>query len=142
MYRGTSPTRKRTLLGPYCRPMPRVLGGSQGGPRGQGVFLWARYPCTPKSCLSDPTPICKILQTCSLQQQGRVLYLCMCMDSMNLYMEYILTCMNYVKLWMGSIVRCMDSIMICTAPPRRASRAGPSKRSTINVFYVSNILDS
>ena len=23
--------------------MPRVLGG----PRGMGVFLWARYPCTP-----------------------------------------------------------------------------------------------
>ena len=27
-YRGTSPIRKRTLLGPYRRPMPRVLGGS------------------------------------------------------------------------------------------------------------------
>ena len=26
-YRGTSPLRKRTLLGPYRRPMPRVLGG-------------------------------------------------------------------------------------------------------------------
>ena len=25
---GTSLTRKRTPLGPYCRPMPRVLGGS------------------------------------------------------------------------------------------------------------------
>jgi len=28
IYRGTSPTRKRTPLGPYRRPMPRVLGGS------------------------------------------------------------------------------------------------------------------
>jgi hypothetical protein len=26
-YRGTSPKRKRTPLGPYRRPMPRVLGG-------------------------------------------------------------------------------------------------------------------
>ena len=26
-YRGTSLTRKRAPLGPYCRPMPRVLGG-------------------------------------------------------------------------------------------------------------------
>ena len=41
MYRGTSLTRKRTPLGAYRRPMPRVLGG----PRGVGVFLWARYPC-------------------------------------------------------------------------------------------------
>ena len=32
-YRGTSLTRKRTSLGPYRRPMPRVLGGSQGGGR-------------------------------------------------------------------------------------------------------------
>ena len=39
-YRGTSLTRKRTTLGPYRRPMPRVLlGGSQGGPMGVGVFL-------------------------------------------------------------------------------------------------------
>ena len=27
-YRGTSLVRKRTPLGPYSRPMPRVLGGS------------------------------------------------------------------------------------------------------------------
>ena len=27
-YRGTSLIRKRTPLGPYRRPMPRVLGGS------------------------------------------------------------------------------------------------------------------
>ena len=25
--------------------MPRVLGGSYGGPRGVGVFLRVRYPC-------------------------------------------------------------------------------------------------
>jgi len=41
-YRGTSLIRKRTLLGPYRRPMHRVLGWSQGG----GRFLWARYPCS------------------------------------------------------------------------------------------------
>ena len=40
-YRGTSLTRKHTPLGPYRRPVPRVLEG----PRGLGVFLWARYPC-------------------------------------------------------------------------------------------------
>jgi len=28
VYRGTSLTRKRTPLGPYRRPMPRILGGS------------------------------------------------------------------------------------------------------------------
>ena len=33
-------------LGPYPRPMPRVLGC----PRGVGVFLWARYPCTNRPC--------------------------------------------------------------------------------------------
>ena len=31
IYRGTSLTRKRTPLGPYRRPMPRVLEGSWGG---------------------------------------------------------------------------------------------------------------
>ena len=31
VYRGNSLTRKRTPLGPYRRPMPRVLGGSGGG---------------------------------------------------------------------------------------------------------------
>ena len=43
LYRGTSLTRKRTLLGPYRRPTPQVLGGSQGGgrfPMGQ-VLLYA-----------------------------------------------------------------------------------------------------
>ena len=40
-YRVTSLTRIRTPLGPYRRPKPRVLGGSQG----VDVFLWARYPC-------------------------------------------------------------------------------------------------
>ena len=32
-YRGTSLARKCTPLGPYRRPMPRVLGGAQGGGR-------------------------------------------------------------------------------------------------------------
>jgi hypothetical protein len=32
-YRGNSLIRKQPYPGPYCRPMPRVLGGSQG-PRG------------------------------------------------------------------------------------------------------------
>ena len=40
-YGGTSLIRKRTPLGPYRRPMPRVLGG----PRGVDAFLWGRYPC-------------------------------------------------------------------------------------------------
>ena len=40
-YRGTSLSRKRTLLGLYRRPVPEVLGGSEG----VGVFLWARHPC-------------------------------------------------------------------------------------------------
>ena len=40
--RGSSIARKRTPLGPYRRPTPRVLGGSQG----VGVFSWARYSCT------------------------------------------------------------------------------------------------
>ena len=33
--------RKRTPLGPYCRPLPRVVGGSSGGGR---VFLWTFRP--------------------------------------------------------------------------------------------------
>jgi len=39
-YRGTSLIRKRTPLGPYRRPMPRVLGGSWGG----GRFLMGEVP--------------------------------------------------------------------------------------------------
>ena len=39
-YRDTSLIRKRTPLGPYRRPMPRVLGGSQGG----GCFLMGEVP--------------------------------------------------------------------------------------------------
>ena len=39
-YRGTSLIRIRTPLGPYRRPMPRVLGGSQGG----GRFLMGEVP--------------------------------------------------------------------------------------------------
>ena len=39
-YRGTSLTRKRTPLGPYRRPMPRVIWGSQEG----GCFLMGEVP--------------------------------------------------------------------------------------------------
>jgi len=39
-YRGTTLNRKRTPLGPYRRPMPRVLGGSYGG----GCFLMGEVP--------------------------------------------------------------------------------------------------
>ena len=39
-YRGTSLTKKRTPLGPYGRPMPRVLVGSWGG----GRFLMGEVP--------------------------------------------------------------------------------------------------
>ena len=39
-YRGTSLTRKRTPLGPYRRPMPRVRGGSWGG----GLYLMGEVP--------------------------------------------------------------------------------------------------
>ena len=39
-YRGTSLTRKRNPLGPYRRPVPRVLGGSYGG----GRFLLGEVP--------------------------------------------------------------------------------------------------
>ena len=42
-YRGTSLIRKRTPLGPYRRPIPRVLGGSKGG----GRFLMSEPPLYP-----------------------------------------------------------------------------------------------
>ena len=40
LYRGISLIRKRTPLGPYRRPMPRVLRGH----RGVGAFLVPLYP--------------------------------------------------------------------------------------------------
>ena len=40
-YRGTSLIRKRTPLGPYRRPVPRVLGWSLGG---GGCFLVSEVP--------------------------------------------------------------------------------------------------
>ena len=39
-YRGTSLIRKRKLLGPYRRPMARVVEGSQG----VGLFLMSEVP--------------------------------------------------------------------------------------------------
>ena len=43
MYRGTSLKGKRTLLGPYRRLMPGVIGGLQGG----GRFLMGEVPHRP-----------------------------------------------------------------------------------------------
>ena len=40
VYRRTSLARKRTHLGPYRRPVPRVLGGTQVG----GRFLMGEIP--------------------------------------------------------------------------------------------------
>ena len=44
-YRGSSLIRNNLLLGPYRRPMPRVLGGSYGG----RIFLMSEVPllCLP-----------------------------------------------------------------------------------------------
>ena len=42
-YRGSPLTRKRTSLGPYRRPMPRVLRESSGG----GRFLMGEIPLHP-----------------------------------------------------------------------------------------------
>ena len=39
-YKGTSLTREHPLLGPLCRPMPKVLPGSSGG----GWFLVGEVP--------------------------------------------------------------------------------------------------
>ena len=41
--RGTSLIRNSALLGPYRRPMPRVIGGSWGG----GCFLTSEVPLYP-----------------------------------------------------------------------------------------------
>ena len=40
VYRGTSLIRKCTLLGSYCKLMPRVIGGAYGG----GRFLMGKVP--------------------------------------------------------------------------------------------------
>ena len=68
----------RTLgipLGPYRRPMPRVLGD----PRGVGVFLWARYPCKVTFSRDRPASvwvghsvgISDALRTCDVWQRDR-----------------------------------------------------------------------
>ena len=63
-YRGTSLTRPRPPLGPYRRPMPRVLGGSYGGghsSRTEGVMLTlhvvnqASFPCQTWPPCTPPT---------------------------------------------------------------------------------------
>ena len=55
-YRGTSLTRKRTFIGPYRRPMPRVLGGSLGG----GAISYERDTPVPRKvftqCSARPRP--------------------------------------------------------------------------------------
>ena len=65
-YRGTPLTRTRTHLGPYPRPMPRVLGGSQG----VSVFLWARFPCRP-TCRR-----CSIVEALSVASLSETFMLC------------------------------------------------------------------
>jgi hypothetical protein len=48
VYRGTSPMRNRLLVGPYSRPMPRVLWRSWGG----GRFHSSAPTERGKACLS------------------------------------------------------------------------------------------
>ena len=58
-YRGTSLIRKRTLLGPYRRPMPRVLGESWWGGRflmGE-VPLYGRANCSTEQAKQSPPPL-------------------------------------------------------------------------------------
>ena len=52
-YRGASLIRKRILLGPYRRPMPRVLGGSWGGER----FLMGEVPLYGTSMITFCDPL-------------------------------------------------------------------------------------
>ena len=52
-YRGASLVRKRTPMGPYCRPMPGVLGGSQG----VGHFHMCEVPLCAPPCLGDASPL-------------------------------------------------------------------------------------
>ena len=52
-YRGTLLTRKHPPLGPYHRPMPRVVGGSQGG----GRFLMGEMPLYVAGGLPPPASI-------------------------------------------------------------------------------------
>ena len=51
-YKGTSPIRKHPTLGPYLRPTPRVVGGSQGG----GRFLMGEVPLHRVTAPALPTP--------------------------------------------------------------------------------------
>ena len=65
-YRGTSLTRKCTPLGPYRRPVTRVLGG--------GVVLWTRYPCSEGARVRGATMHrerrCGLAEACSTKQAG------------------------------------------------------------------------
>ena len=53
-YRGTSLIRKRTPLGPYSRPTPRVLGGSLGG----GRFIMGEVPLSIQIPTKAPVKEC------------------------------------------------------------------------------------
>ena len=54
VYRGTSPIRKRTPLGPYRRTIPRALWGSWGG----GRFLMGEVPLyTLNQLLQTPSEV-------------------------------------------------------------------------------------
>ena len=69
MYRGTSLNRNRTSLGPYCRPMPWVLGGSQGG----GGLLMSEVPLYVYAPRNRPTggtcPYSAVQAACVAQRQ-------------------------------------------------------------------------
>ena len=67
-YRGTSLTRKRTPLGPYRRPRPRVLGGSLGGER----FLMGEVPLYHGALLARNVVIEIALRTTTLQRCAAV----------------------------------------------------------------------
>ena len=62
MYSGTSLTRNSTTLGPYSRPMPRFLGGSEGG----GRFLMGKVPLYTISGGGHGDPGCANDRVCDL----------------------------------------------------------------------------
>ena len=62
-YRGTLLIRNRTLLGPYRRPMPRVLGGSWGG----GRFIMGEVPLYPQ----EPPYVLDLLPTVGPMDHSR-----------------------------------------------------------------------
>ena len=66
-YRDTSLIRERTSLGPYRRPMPRVLGGSLGGGRFLvGEVHLKAYGSVPGECVIVQYRPPSLVDTCSL----------------------------------------------------------------------------